>query len=77
MLNSIKRMFYILSLALLVILVPHQVHAYIGPGAGFAVAGSFLVMFAAIVSALFLLLTWPVRYLVRAIRFRSFCPQPL
>jgi len=50
---------------------PGQAHAYIGPGAGFAVAGSFLVMFAALVSALFLMLTWPVRYLVRAIRFRK------
>ena len=60
----------ITAAALLLVLVPLRVDAYIGPGAGFAVAGSFLVMFAAMVSALFLLLTWPVRYLVRAIRYR-------
>jgi predicted AlkP superfamily phosphohydrolase/phosphomutase len=64
-------MLYIIYLGLLVMVAPGQAHAYIGPGAGFAIAGSFLVMFAAIVSALFLLLTWPVRSLVRAIRFRK------
>ena len=42
-------------------------HAYIGPGAGFALAGSFLAVFAAIASAIVLLLTWPVRSLWRAV----------
>jgi predicted AlkP superfamily phosphohydrolase/phosphomutase len=42
-------------------------HAYIGPGAGFALAGSFLAVFAAFLSALLLLLTWPVRLLGRAL----------
>ena len=55
---------------MLISLLPDHAHAYIGPGAGFAVAGSFLVMFTAILSALFVLLTWPIRYIVRAIRFR-------
>ncbi len=64
------RTLFIAVAALLCAVAPDQAHAYIGPGAGFAVAGSFLVMFAAIVSALFLLLTWPVRALVRAVRFR-------
>ncbi|MBN1656422.1 MAG: alkaline phosphatase family protein [Deltaproteobacteria bacterium] len=45
-------------------------HAYIGPGAGFAVAGSFLALFTALISALFILLTWPLRYLLRALRYR-------
>jgi predicted AlkP superfamily phosphohydrolase/phosphomutase len=41
--------------------------AYIGPGAGFALAGSFMAVFAAFFSALLMLLTWPVRLVWRAI----------
>ncbi|MEI6125338.1 MAG: alkaline phosphatase family protein, partial [Pseudomonadota bacterium] len=48
---------------------PEAAFAYIGPGAGFAVAGSFMVMFTAIITAVLLVLTWPVRYVIRAIRF--------
>ena len=36
---------------LLVLLAPSQAHAYIGPGAGFALAGSFFAVFAAVFSA--------------------------
>ena len=64
------RILYLTIALLFICLLPGQAHAYIGPGAGFAVAGSFLVMFTAIISALFVLLTWPVRYLIRAIRYR-------
>lgn len=39
---------------------------YIGPGAGFALAGSFLAVFAAVFSAVVMLLTWPLRLLFRA-----------
>jgi predicted AlkP superfamily phosphohydrolase/phosphomutase len=52
---------------LLLLLEPSPAHAYIGPGAGFALAGSFLAVFAAFFSALLLLLTWPVRLLGRAL----------
>jgi predicted AlkP superfamily phosphohydrolase/phosphomutase len=38
---------------------------YIGPGAGFALAGSFFAVFAAFCSAVLLLLTWPARLLFR------------
>jgi predicted AlkP superfamily phosphohydrolase/phosphomutase len=44
-----------------------EVLGYIGPGAGFALAGSFLAVFAAFFSALVLLLTWPARLLWRAL----------
>ncbi len=54
----------------LVFLTPRQAHAYIGPGAGFAVMGSFLVMFAAIFSAILAIFTWPIRYTIRSIRGR-------
>ena len=56
--------------AVLILATPAQ--AYIGPGAGFAALGSFLVMFTAMLSAIATLFTWPVRYALRAIRrFRA------
>ncbi len=59
----------LLFLAVLcVLLMPSQAHAYIGPGAGFALAGSFLAVFAAVFSSILLLLTWPVRLVARALR---------
>lgn len=56
-----------ISAALLVILQPSPAFAYIGPGAGFAVAGSFLAIFGAVLSALSMLLLWPLRRLVRLV----------
>jgi len=53
-----------------VLAIPGQAQAYIGPGAGFAVVGSFLVMFTAVLSAVLALFTWPIRYIIRAIRGR-------
>ncbi len=50
---------------------PTTAHAYIGPGAGVAVVGSFFVMFVAILSAVSVLLTWPIRYAIRAIKGRK------
>ena len=52
--------------ALLVVLAPSSAQAYFGPGAGIALAGSFLAVFAAVFSAVILLLTWPVRMSFRA-----------
>jgi predicted AlkP superfamily phosphohydrolase/phosphomutase len=54
-----------LAALLALLLDPSPAHAYIGPGAGFALAGSFLAVFAAFFSAVVLLLTWPVRLLWR------------
>jgi len=45
--------------------------AYIGPGAGFAVLGSFAVLFATTLIAGFALLAWPFRMLWRMFRRRS------
>lgn len=44
--------------------------AYIGPGAGFALLSSFLVLFTTIVLAIVALLVWPFRMLWRALRRR-------
>ena len=63
--NSVK----LLSLvAVLVLVLPTPAHAYIGPGAGFALAGSLLSALAAIFSTIVVLFTWPIRWVVRAIR---------
>ena len=52
---------------LLILLAPSPALAYIGPGAGFALAGSFFAVFAAVFSAFVTVLTWPVRLLSRTL----------
>jgi predicted AlkP superfamily phosphohydrolase/phosphomutase len=42
--------------------------AYIGPGAGFAFLSSFLVLFLTFIMALFSFLSWPFRFLWKAVR---------
>ncbi len=49
--------------------------AYIGPGAGFALAGSLLAMAGALLSAVSMIVFWPIRRLLRAI-FRKRPPKP-
>jgi len=56
--------------AVFLLAAPRPALAYIGPGAGFAVAGSLLAMFLATLSAALALFTWPLRYVARAIRGR-------
>jgi predicted AlkP superfamily phosphohydrolase/phosphomutase len=58
-------------LALLVIAVPLPAHAYVGPGAGIAFVGSFLVILTTILVSFLSLLAWPFRMLYRAIKFRG------
>jgi predicted AlkP superfamily phosphohydrolase/phosphomutase len=43
-------------------------HAYIGPGAGIALLGSFFAIFSAFLSAVFFMLTYPVRVVWRSLR---------
>ena len=52
---------------LLIALAPSPAWAYIGPGAGFALAGSFFAVFAAVLSAFVTVLTWPARLVTRAL----------
>jgi predicted AlkP superfamily phosphohydrolase/phosphomutase len=65
-----KRLKLLALTGFFVLAVPARAEAYIGPGAGFAVVGAFWVMFGAILSGLLVLFTWPVRYLIRAIKGR-------
>ena len=55
--------------------VPGTAEAYIGPGAGFALLSSFLVLFTTIVLAAAALLIWPFRALWRLARRRT-RPEP-
>lgn len=69
------RPWLLLLLALAVCLAAHgTAAAYIGPGAGFAVGGSFLAVFAAVASTVGLLLTWPIRFAWRLL-FRKRPPK--
>ena len=65
-----RRLKLVLLIAWVVLAMPARADAYIGPGAGFALFGSFLVMFTALWSAAVALLTWPMRYVFRAVRRR-------
>ncbi|QDU56116.1 alkaline phosphatase family protein [Aeoliella mucimassa] len=47
---------------------------YIGPGAGFALAGSFLAIFGAVLSAVSMILFWPFRRIIRML-FRKKPPR--
>ena len=57
-------------LLLLLLLLPATAHAYVGPGAGFAVVGSLGILFVTFFLALFAFLTWPFRAVWRLIRSR-------
>jgi predicted AlkP superfamily phosphohydrolase/phosphomutase len=53
---------------LLVLALASPLPAYIGPGAGFAFLSSFLVLFLTFVLALFSFLSWPFRFIWKAVR---------
>lgn len=53
-------------MALLLLALPME--AYVGPGAGFAFLSSFLVLFITFFLALFSLLSWPFRFLIKLLR---------
>src|SRR5438105_2657724 len=57
----------LLLTALVLLFVPGQADAYIGPGAGFALGGSVFAVFASVFSAVVMLFTWPIRLLLRAL----------
>ena len=62
------------SVQLLVLLAvltgPVDAWAYIGPGAGFALGGSFIFALAGILLAIGALFLWPIRVALRAFRSR-------
>ncbi len=58
-----------------IVLFPSVAFAYIGPGAGFALLSSFLVLFTTIILAILSLLIWPFRMAWRLVR-RKAQPMP-
>lgn len=68
-LGSLGRTFGI-AIAVVLLLVPAEAHAYIGPGAGFALVSSFFVLLVAFLLTLVTLLTWPLRWVLRKLRGR-------
>ena len=60
-----------LAVVTLAILMPGVALAYVGPGAGFAVIGSFFAVFLAFFAGALSLLIWPFRYVIRKIRRRK------
>jgi len=75
--KSVRMTWLASTLALGALLVlPSAAEAYIGPGAGFAVLSSFLVVFTTILVALASLLIWPFRMLWRFLR-RERAVKPL
>jgi predicted AlkP superfamily phosphohydrolase/phosphomutase len=55
------------SVLLLVLAMAEPAAAYVGPGAGFALAGSFLAVVIAVFSAVLMLVTWPIRLVFRSL----------
>ncbi len=55
-------------LIFLLLICPSYAMAYIGPGAGFAFLSSFLVLFLTFFLAIFSLLSWPFRLILRMIK---------
>jgi len=68
--GSILSVPVILLILTIVLTVNQPAQAYIGPGAGFAVLGSFLVMLGAMAAAVVTMFTWPIRWIIRSIRGR-------
>jgi predicted AlkP superfamily phosphohydrolase/phosphomutase len=64
------RLARVLVAAGLFMALPCAAHAYIGPGAGFALLNSFFVLFATIAMAALSLLLWPARLALRTVRHR-------
>ena len=61
-----------LGIALLIsLLLSFPANAYIGPGAGFAILGSFMVFFFAIIAAILSVLIFPVRFVIRFIQVKK------
>ena len=63
-----RKLIILLGAGLLLLSFPTLSEAYIGPGAGFAFLTSFLVLFLTFIMAFFSLISWPFRFLFRAIR---------
>ncbi len=62
---------YVVALVAILVLLAQPAEAYIGPGAGFALLSSFLVVFTTILIAMLSLLIWPFRMAWRFLRRKT------
>lgn len=61
-----NRVILLLVVTLLTVTIPEVTYAYIGPGAGVSLIGSFLGILVAVLIALFALIAWPIRRMLKA-----------
>ena len=61
-------MIFRLWTALFLLFLAGNALAYIGPGAGISFLGSFFAAIVAVLAAIFAVLLWPIRYLIRRMR---------
>jgi membrane protein implicated in regulation of membrane protease activity len=57
--------------SIMVLAMPATAFAYVGPGAGLSLVGAFWALLLAVATALFFLLAWPVRRMLRHARARG------
>ena len=69
--RNLRRVSLFILAWLIILVTPQIVHAYAGPGAGFAVISSFWTLFVAFFYSFYALVTWPIRQLSRWFRRRK------
>ena len=69
--NHLRRSAIVAAVVAFAALPVGEASAYIGPGAGFAFLSSFLILLSSLLLAVFFLLTWPFRALLRWLRSRK------
>src|SRR6185295_12375258 len=68
---SLSLVMLVAALGAGLLVAPDTAHAYVGPGAGFALVGSFLALLAAVASSIVSMLLWPIRSVLRWRRRRK------
>jgi hypothetical protein len=58
----------IVAAACAALIIPQTAAAYIGPGAGLSVGGAIIGVLGALMLAVAVLLTWPIRLVIRKLR---------
>src|ERR1700755_208466 len=66
-----QRFFITFGILALILFCPRPVHAYAGPGAGFAVLSSFWTLFLAFLYSVYAFFSWPFRQAFRLLRRRK------
>jgi type VI protein secretion system component VasK len=66
-----KAFLFVGALVLAAVVGPVPAFAYVGPGAGLSLIGAFWALILAVLTALFFLVAWPMRRLLRQSRGRT------